>query len=126
MAKRYCGLVTISIRYVDSAEHSPNGHYRVYLSCPVTMARRGYSATIGAPRYSQHAVDSAEAYDDVARAALSFLQSEVDAKREECAYNGHRDLLDRAVQGWDPSKFDGCGWEVYRREIDAIDSKGAL
>lgn len=130
MATRYSGLVTIRIRYVDSMQ-APHGHYRVQLTSPVSMARRGFSCVIGTPAYLTHAVDSSEAYDAVARAALSFCAAHAEGSTSEdtIAVEQSREdantLISRAVYGWDPSAMGGQGWEVFRREIDAVDSRNA-
>ncbi|MDB4989036.1 MAG: hypothetical protein JWN04_4214 [Myxococcaceae bacterium] len=118
MATRFSGTVTISIRYVDSVQHSPNGHYRCYLSSPVTMARRGYSVTVGAPRHLDHAVDSAEAYDAVARAAVSFAGPIADTNGgrdaqgdicDRCDWNDSEVMIfrsERARAGWKMAMLD--------------------
>ena len=104
MAKRYSGSVTISIAYLDSSNE-----YRCYLSSPVTIARQGYRVRVGAPASLSCAVDSAEAYDAVAHAALSFLADE----SEESVTDGMLGILRCA----EPSE---SGWHIARSAVRAV------
>lgn len=65
MAVRYCGAVKITMRYQDKTSD-----YRCVVSVPGKVAP--YVVIVGQPRVLNHAVDSKEAYDATAHAALSF------------------------------------------------------
>jgi len=67
MALRYSGSLTIRVVWND------RGHYDASIS---RKGRNLWSGTIGEPRHLRVAVDSPEAYDDTAHAALSFADSE--------------------------------------------------
>ncbi len=88
-AKRYSGVVTILLTYVDHdpkvPEQFPNGFYRCRLSRGV---RREWSTAfiVGAPRVLSHAVDSSKAYDGAAHAALAFADADNAKWGEAAAY----------------------------------------
>jgi hypothetical protein len=80
-ALRYSGALRIRVTYLEPPGHSlawpsgrstkPNGEYR----CAIRSTdHKAIVCTIvvGAPAVLSHAVDSPEAFDDAARAALSF------------------------------------------------------
>lgn len=102
MVKRYCGSLTITIKYRDPLPgfKGPlsNGDY------VCTIRRDGCASTFDrqfvlAPAHLDYAVDSPIAYDRAAHAALSF------------AYEGDtpaRAHFDEAAD------FSGCGWVIRR------------
>src|SRR5579871_638262 len=96
MATRYSGSICIRVQYSEVySETAPNGFYRVV----VRLADgRKLGVIVKAPRCLDRAVDSSEAYDRVARAALAFLAVDCD---------------DVDAQ----SSFDGRGFAVSRRRI---------
>lgn len=63
MALRYSGSLTVRVVWND------RGYYNASVS---RKGRNLWSGTVGAPRSSRVAVDSPEAYDATASAALSF------------------------------------------------------
>ena len=69
MATRYSGELTVRITYRDEAED-----YRCVISARGEGVRGRFllGVYVGVPRLLEHAVDSSEAYDRVAHAALSF------------------------------------------------------
>lgn len=67
MALRYSGKLTIRVLWND------RGYYNASIS---SKGRNLWSGTVGAPKSSRVAVDSPEAYDDTASAALSFAAHE--------------------------------------------------
>lgn len=73
---RYSGDVTIRINY---RQHVPgHGHWRnggYYCEIALGGKRLG-QILVGAPAYLSHAVDSPEAYDETASAAISFADDE--------------------------------------------------
>jgi hypothetical protein len=128
MANRYSGTVTIRIRYVDSTRFAHNGHYHVSMTSPCNMARCGVTMDIMAPNYLSHAVDSAEAYDGVAKAALAFAADMADKCTDGKSQWGDaeryaHDLIECAHWDWDPSTFGGEGWAVFRSTIAALDAR---
>ena len=67
MALRYSGTLTIRVLYND------RGFYNASIS---RRGRNLWSGTVGEPRHLRVAVDSPEAYDETAHAALSFADHE--------------------------------------------------
>lgn len=67
MAIRYCGDLKVRIEYVGTSPDNRES-YRGVISCP------GYSWTFSDLRSGMgaHASDSPEAYDEMARSAISF------------------------------------------------------
>ena len=79
---RYSGELRIRITYIDwkqsdvFADGTPrnrNGQYRCYLN---VADGQGKTIYVGAPAHLSHAVDSPEAFDDTARAALAFADDD--------------------------------------------------
>ena len=69
---RYSGEIRIRVTYVENREGSarfPNGAYRCFLRGPGNLTA---TIIVNAPAYLSHAVDSPEAFDDAARASISF------------------------------------------------------
>lgn len=96
MAIRYCGPLAIDIRYNEVLSH-----YRcdIFWLRPKQTRTSLILVTVGEPRVLEHAVDSKEAYDRVAHAAVSFFEE-----------------IDPVGLGW--AKEDGCGWHISRqREV---------
>ena len=85
---RYSGQIRIRITYRDSAlefindgtRNFPNGSYRCFLHSDT-----GFTTTVivGAPAFSSHAVDSPEAFDEVARAAIAFAANDESDNKED-------------------------------------------
>jgi hypothetical protein len=75
--KRFSGSIEMRITYIDPkfGQNAPNGGYRCFLK-----SSGGAKATIYvvAPPYLSRAVDSPEAFDDAARAAIVFADDEND------------------------------------------------
>lgn len=91
MAKRYSGGLSISLTFVDS-----KNEYRTRV-CP-RQGRRGAGCEtiwVGPPRTLRHAVDSPIAYDEAARAAISFSS----------------DYLSQLAQ----PDHEGAGWDIRRK-----------
>jgi hypothetical protein len=79
--KRYSGNVVVTIDWIDS-----RSQYRASVSAG---GSRGKTIHVGAPRAMQHAVDSPQALDDAARAAISFAADEgVDVDGVEYSEHG--------------------------------------
>jgi hypothetical protein len=98
---RYCGEIRIRITYLERGPHR-NGSYRCYLTAP-----GGAKVTIivGAPAYLSHGVDSSEAFDETAHAAISFADNEPESDAD-----------------WSSAaavKADGTGWLIGRSEATA-------
>jgi hypothetical protein len=75
MATRYSGNVVVSIRWIESNKypHLPhNGYYRCTLHMHGVGGQRLGVQFVGAPAHLTHAIDSEQAYDETARAALAF------------------------------------------------------
>jgi len=105
-ALRYSGEIRIRVTYRDSDGETysdgtfrhPNGFYRCILTCGNERAK----IIVGAPAFLSHAVDSSEAYDDVARAAIAFADDESGVWGERASYAA-----------------DGSDWHVGRTLADA-------
>ncbi len=69
--KRYSGEIVIRITYIET--YDPNGMYRCFLKGP-----NGQTETVfvGAPAFLSEAVDSPEAFDSAAEAAIAFADHE--------------------------------------------------
>src|ERR1051325_2675250 len=83
MATRYCGTLTIRIHCMEErAPAHPRGaspaYYRVYIQSPVAKSTPCALPEPVTGGYPERAVDSPEAYDVVARAALDSLDPEED------------------------------------------------
>lgn len=65
--KRYSGNITVTITYVDAKDK-----YKATVSAG---EQRG-TVYVGPPRHLTRSVDSPEAFDDAARAAISFAGDE--------------------------------------------------
>lgn len=92
---RYCGEIRIRITYQESGPgkaYSPNGTY----SCYLTAGERRTNIKVMAPRYLSRAVDSPEAFDEAACAALAFA-----GEGEEHGWNAY-------------ASFDDHGYYVSR------------
>jgi hypothetical protein len=64
MARRTCGAIRIHVTYIDAC-----GAWRVHLS---EAGRHLSTQWVSPPPYSPESVDSPQAYDAAAHAALSF------------------------------------------------------
>lgn len=66
--KRYSGNITVALSFVDS-----ENHYK----CNVSVGgKRGKTIIVNPPRHLTRSVDSADAFDDAAKAAISFAADE--------------------------------------------------
>jgi len=83
MARRFCGNVRLYIEYNDL-----DCQYKVRL---VTNEGR-HTVYVREPAYLEHAVDSYNAFDDVARAAISFALHDADLNQDHDI--GLEDALD--------------------------------
>lgn len=74
MATRYCGSVKI-VCWLRTAPHVLHGEQ---YECVISKKGEGRLATeyVGLPAYLSKAIDSPEAYDEAARAALAFAVDE--------------------------------------------------
>lgn len=89
MAKRYSGDLTVNLQWKDAQKvngtYPPHGGY---YACTVVFDRRVVSrSSVFAPAVLHVAVDSAVAYDQAARAALSFANDEESEIGEQAAYS---------------------------------------
>ena len=92
---RYSGEIRIRVTYLDgSLTTAPR--YRCFLRGPGDLTA---TIIVNAPAYLSHAVDSPEAFDDAAHAALSFAEN---------------DDRDWSVHAHAAFKADGTGWHVGR------------
>jgi hypothetical protein len=113
MAKRYSGTVTINIKYIDASSQ-----YRCYIDTPITIARNGCVVYVRPPAYLDHAVDSAIAYDNAARAAIALTEPCRDGKpcaardvQECCDYDDSGVVIcrsERAVGAYRMNKLDAA------------------
>lgn len=101
MATRYSGDLTITLTYRDPHaelfDMYPNGDYRATISWP-SRARGGKhrrTIYVGAPKYLRQAVDSPEAYDSAAHAAISFAAEEESEIGERAAIGTDGWLISR-------------------------------
>jgi hypothetical protein len=91
-AIRYSGDARIRVTYLDEVlPDNRNGGYRCFVR---TDSGETYSCVVGVPQVLEHAVDSPEAFDDVAKAALAFADSE--GVSLQCEYD--EQLTDRVVR----------------------------
>jgi hypothetical protein len=111
-ALRYSGEVTIRVTWIDTpGRNNHGGHYRCTLSRTInkgTQWEKRVSTTqyVGAPAFLERGVgiDSSEAFDDTAHAALSFASNEETAEDDD-------------PNGWAEHaayKADGSGWLIAR------------
>lgn len=92
-AMRYSGDARVRVTYLDTPDGLPenrNGGYRCFVR---TDAGETYTCVVGAPQVLEHAVDSPEAFDDAAKAALAFADHE--GISAQCEYDD--ELTDRVV-----------------------------
>jgi hypothetical protein len=79
MARRYSGKVTVSILWDD---HDNRYAARV----KADGSEQPIFVTVGAPKILEHAVDSPEAYDAAAKAAIAFADDDVPGTEEQAAF----------------------------------------
>lgn len=85
MATRYSGELTIHVKWVEDVNvHPHNGFYDTSV---IYKGRRVSTPVVRAPAHLTVAVDSAEAYDQAAGAALSFANDEEPEIGEQAAYS---------------------------------------
>jgi hypothetical protein len=107
MATRYSGEAVVRVTWVDTTKTScpHGGHYRATVS---VRGRNLWSGTICAPQHLTMGVDSPEAYDDTARAALAFAEDDVGSEvGDHVAFDA--DLTDRWVGRSPRDAWDGRG-----------------
>jgi hypothetical protein len=81
MAKRYSGLLTINVAWVDDPKlaHLQRYPHDGYYDTKISIGGKNvWKGKIGAPRILDHAVDSEIAYTRTAEAAISFASEEND------------------------------------------------
>lgn len=101
---RYSGRLRIRVTYVDpKAGDMHNGQYRCTVAVP---GLKHYRVWVGAPAYLEHAVDSPEAFDGAAHAAISFADADDSSVGESAS-----------------STREGDGWHVGRSEREAYPSE---
>lgn len=111
-ARRYSGSCTIYVELVEEQRLQIQGHPATY-RCVVTDSgsKDRFDVMVGHPKHLVRAVDSPEAFDDAAHAAISFA---LNADTEDFVQVRHLDLE------FHPSpKLDGSGYHVGRRPSDA-------
>lgn len=106
MAKRISGQTTISMRWEEGffPNMAHGGRYR----CVVSNKNGRLVIYVGAPVCLTHAVDSPEAYDDTARAALSFAADAADENEWDDA--------PRPAAGKDPLGIDSAGMSAWNED----------
>jgi hypothetical protein len=117
---RYSGEIRIRVTYREDTASSPrfgNGTYRCFLRGPGGMTT---TVIVNAPQYLTRAVDSPEAFDDAARAALSFTADDAhDHGRSMTEYAAH--VIDRS--GWHVGRSEAHAWppgEAPSAPIDTV------
>jgi hypothetical protein len=80
MTRRYCGEVTLTIELGEPTFTRPNDWYRVKYSAH--RRKLGKPVIVNAPVALTYALDSSEAFDHVARAAMSFAPDFVQEQGE--------------------------------------------
>ena len=93
---RYSGEIRIRITYIATAgiglgglapQGGTSGYYRCFLRAVGFRQGEGRTIQVGAPAHLTNAVDSPEAFDDAARAAIAFAQDENPGWDDLAAYN---------------------------------------
>lgn len=73
MATRYCGSIKVNCKLVSSP-HAPHGEQ---YKCTISHKGKRLGTTyVGIPVYIDKGIDSPEAYDEAASAAIAFAQDE--------------------------------------------------
>ena len=95
---RYSGNITVRVTYLEpylAGDKCPanrstrtNGEYRCFIKSP----DRSTTIVVGAPEALSHGVDSPEAFDDAARAAIAFASDE-DLHYGDLAYQNSRGIV---------------------------------
>jgi hypothetical protein len=96
MATRYCGFLRIEVVYQDATTTRPD-RYRCVIKCLSEDNPIDATVYVGTPRYNKLALDSAEAIDNAAHAALSFADND----------------------GWPIPEYaedSACGWVITRNQ----------
>lgn len=107
---RYCGEIKIRLTYRDASPARPSAPNGFYVCVLRTESGRKTTVVVGAPAYLSHAVDSPEAFDEAARAALAFA---VDDK-------GDRENNGDAVDWSAFACFDDHGYYVSRSAPEVV------
>lgn len=115
---RYSGAVRIRVTYLppnpaeafaDGTPRHPNGSYRCALACFTPAGQWNETVyhrarvRVGAPACLSHAVDSPEAYDDAASAALSFASYDDSEWGDKATHN-------RELSAWHVGRAPSTRW----------------
>lgn len=102
-ARRWSGELRIRVRYDDRgvSDRFLNGRYHCSVSRPATKGAEVYRVIVGAPAFLTHAVDSPEAFDAAAHAALSFASDAGFPVETYAATNEH---------GWHIGRSEATRW----------------
>jgi hypothetical protein len=79
-ADRWIGNAKIHVRIDHEVSFRPP--HRPLYHCTVSVGNRRYRVDVGGPTVSEHSIDSPAAFDETARAAISFGSEERDWIRE--------------------------------------------
>jgi hypothetical protein len=111
---RYSGEIRIRVTYLDVAYDGPdtqarlgNGRYRCFLRGPGGMTT---TVIVNAPQYLTRAVDSPEAFDDAARASISFADDKSEGEQLPCYTWAHlaAHVIDRSE--WHVGRTEAHAW----------------
>lgn len=92
MATRVCGRVKINC-VLEVARGMPHGHQ---YKCTLSKDGRHLSTQyVGIPQHLTQAIDCPEAYDDAARAAVSFASNDGEISDGGLAWSGSGPLVTR-------------------------------
>ena len=102
---RYCGNVKINCSDISArytATSRDEYHCYFFLKWKRKWKKLGM-IRVGVPAYLANAVDSPQAYDDAAHAAISFAVDEEERGEKDWGISNHLDMND-------------SGWRIRRRE----------
>ena len=118
MAVRYCGKAKIAVTYREPMRRNDyKGDYR----CTITGAGPRVAINVGVPAVTWFAVDSERAYDDAAKAALSFATDSSADKRLDA------DALAQGLDGWEIARRPRAMRAVgHQHGLRCIDAEGRL
>ena len=95
--QRYSGQLRIRITYIDDSVNGIEG----YRCCVVRPDGKQVRVTVGSPRVLTHSVDSPEAFDSAAHAAIAFADDEAHDCSEFAAYT---------ERGWHVGRSLATAW----------------
>ena len=120
---RYSGEIRIRVTYLDVAYDGPdtrarhgNGRYRCFLRGPGDLTA---TIVVNAPAYLSHAVDSPEAFDDAARASISFADH---GDENACAHEWANAAACIAAGGWHVGRTPSAAWPPGEAPSAPIDT----